>query len=223
MSEGVVVDNDILIKLACYELLCELLTVGQRSFYILGAARFVTRQRIDRDGKAPDKTAALEALNEFLESAVTVEPTDSEIALATDIESLAVDIGLELDSGESLLSAILTQRGFRLLLTGDKRAITALEEIGEATCNEALDGSVVCLEQVAMSLVESVGANRVRAQVCKAPKADKALSLSFSCANVNDVRFTDEGLRSYIDALRLEAPRLLHPSYVPLYKVPTAI
>ena len=217
MSGGIAVDNDILIKLACYELLCELLTVGQRRFHVLGAARFVAHQRIHSDGKAPDKTAALEALNEFLEAAVTVEPTDSEVALATHIETLAADLGLELDSGESLLSAILMQREFRLLLTGDKRAITALERIGNTTCiNEALEGSVVCLEQVIMTLVGSVGAQVVRAQVCKAPRADRALSLSFSCANANAVVFTDEGLRSYIDTLRSRAPRLLHPSYAPL-------
>lgn len=214
MTPGIAIDNDVLIKLACYELLAELSTVTPTKFHVLGAAKYVARQRLLNDRKAPDTASALEELEIFLLHTTILEPTGAELKLAIDIEATAATLGLELDSGESLLTAALFFKNLDLFLTGDKRAIMALETIGRTNnLIGCLDGRTICLEQLMITFIGVKGMQYIRTQVCNAPKADKAISICFSCSSPSHFSVTDTGLRSYIDSLRLEAPTILYPGY----------
>lgn len=126
------VDNDILFKGACYGLLDAFLapvSVAGDSFGILGAARFVVSKKIIK--KAPHKgiAAAHEHLATFLGRAAVVEPTEDEQRMAAEFELAAQRAGLGFDAGESQLCSILICRSTPLLLTGDKRAIQAIEQL----------------------------------------------------------------------------------------------
>ena len=156
MSPGpaVAVDNDVLLKAACYGFTLRFwaLPGDFPGVGVLGAARFVLATAVARGSRVRDKAAATFALAEFFALAEVLEPTDSELGVAADLEQLAQRAGLELDVGESQLAAMVTGRGIPLLDTGDKRAVRGLEALIERsrTCAQ-LCARVRCLEQLLLS------------------------------------------------------------------------
>ncbi|NMN99279.1 hypothetical protein [Antrihabitans stalactiti] len=210
------VDNDVIIKMSCYRLLSELtaLSDGAYSVGILGAARFVVRQVLARKFGIEDRAAALVEFTTFLADVEELEPTASEIDLATELEELANRQSVGLDLGESQLCAIVITRGFETLITGDKRAIQAAEEL-KVFCPalESLAGRVVCLEQVIVGISNATGYGTSRSKVCAERAVDTALSICFSCWNPSlpDDATVARAFRSYIQNLRNAAPTLLHP------------
>lgn len=203
-------DNDVLIKLAAYDLLiqarAQLGAVG-----VLGAAKFVVRDALDRHRGLQDPVAARARWESSLGELHFLEPTDDEVALATFLEEHAAFEGLPLDSGESQLCAIAISRGIGLLVTGDKRAIAAAEAIAQtATQLLELAGRFVCLEQLASRLIAELGAGEVRSRICAEPGADKALAICLSCSSfAAGAAFDPGGLVSYVEHLRADAPTLL--------------
>ena len=209
-----VVDNDIILKAACYGLLDEFLGPSCESIDlagVLGAAAFVTRQRAKKMAMKGNTEAVLARLNSFFSSAVTLEPTDQEGILAAEIEYVAQRCSVNLDSGESQLCAVVITRGIPLLLTGDKRAICALEVLLDADQRLLkLSNKVRCLEQlISIALSKGQGAH-LKAAICAEPSVDKALSICFSCTTGGgDEQSFAQGIESYITTLRSNAGRLL--------------
>lgn len=214
---GVAVDNDVIIKAACYKVTSLFwkadvaTTIG-----ILGAARYVVRRRINRERLLQEPEGALAELDALLERAEVLEPDDFELSVAAELEAVAAEGGQELDAGESQLAAIVVKRGMDALETGDKRGIRALEalldEIAELT---ALEGRVRCLEQmVARVIVDKSALATMTAAVCAEPEVDKALTICFGCRSRSSTSIEDPaaGLASYIGELRRAAPRLLDPN-----------
>jgi hypothetical protein len=207
-------DTDTVIKLASYRLLFDVEHPGceegcQRRTGLLVAAKFVARTRIVR--KAANPTGALAHLETYLEHADLVEPTPAELELAANLEASAVEAGLDLDVGESQLCAIALQRGCELVLTGDKRAITAAEQLAsEVLALSGLAGRLACLEQAMGLVVERLGVHNVRARVVEEKSMDKAISISFQYTNPDVADdFAPTGLVSYINDLRRVAPTML--------------
>lgn len=205
-------DNDVICKGACYGLLAifaESLNLAFGDIGVLGTARFVVRKKIQRTALERDQNAALDDLAALLTNCIFLDPTEGELLLAADFELAAQRQGLALDTGESQLCAMVVERPLHLLITGDKRAIEALEAL-LAFQPRLLDmcGRVRCLEQVVLAVVRVGGAAAVRVAVCREPDVDKALTNCFSCSfpelNLDDVVL---GLESYINAIR--APQLL--------------
>lgn len=125
-------DTDVLIKLAAYGLLDTIAHPGcaagcDRRTGLVAAAAFVARKRLPR--KAADPTGAVTRLEAFLAAAAALEPTADELALAAELEEAATRVGLDLDVGESQLCAIAVSRNRPVILTGDKRAIVAVEQL----------------------------------------------------------------------------------------------
>lgn len=209
-------DTDVLLKFASYGLLDAIAHPGcapgcQRRAGFVAAASFVARKRLPK--KAADPDAAAARLTTFLASAVVLEPSSEELAMAADFEAAANRAGVDLDSGESQLCAVALTRGRPIILTGDKRAIIAIERllptIGRLT---ALVERVACLEQAVKLTVSRLGALVVRGLVKAEQAADKAISICFQVKSdlvPND--FQPEGLDSYIASLRREAPAVLLP------------
>jgi hypothetical protein len=103
--------------------------------------------------------------------------------------------------------AILLRRGLRLLLTGDKRAIRAIEQIAAEHFQVA---SVACLEQLMTEIIGHLGVTTLRERVCTEPTVDRAMTSCFACkSSVVDLDSVAGGLRSYIADLRKAARRVL--------------
>jgi hypothetical protein len=208
------IDNDILIKGACYGVLSNLLKAIPASpdtTGILGEARFVVSNKIKKKALNGGAESAIQAFSEFLDQAMAVEPTEEEKKLAAELEFQAQRLFVNLDSGESLLCSILILRSLSVLATGDKRAIAALESLLCSTdLVHYLSGKVLCLEQLFLRLINNGDPGQLRTAVCSEPAVDRGLANCFSCASP-EVRAESfvEGLQSYIDDLRRTAPNVL--------------
>jgi hypothetical protein len=213
MTLDLLVDNDVIIKCACYSLLDELQHPARRAgaIGVLGAARFVVRGYLERRGRIVDRQAAMDRFNIFLPSVIQLEPTSDELALASLIEEAAVLAGVDLDGGESQLCAIAVYRASPVLLTGDKRAVSGAEVVlGDVAILSSLRGRLVCLEQAIAGIVERLGLAATRSVICAEPSVDRSLSICFECRNPNPrLESARDGLSSYVNHLRREAPTLL--------------
>ena len=213
---NLLLDNDILIKCACYSILDQICGPPgeQGDVAVLGAARFVVSKYLERRGTIQDREAARGRFRDYLSTVIVLEPTTDEIKLASAIEEAATLLDLDLDSGESQLCAIAIFRGPYLVLTGDKRAIasaeTLKESVGELT---SLTGRLVCLEQAIMGLGQRIGIDTIRVLICAEAAVDKALSICFECHAIAEGQPLElTGLHSYIRELRRQAPTLLYES-----------
>lgn len=205
------IDNDVLLKGACYGLLEQLVVPIYCPPGVLGAAPFVVSKRIAKTALNRNTALAQGILDAFLRSAILLEPSDDEQNMAADFELAAQRTGLSFDSGESQLCAILVSRLVPFLITGDKRAIRSIERLLDSDLRlAALCGKVRCLEQLVRSILSKDTCSGLRDAICVEPLVDKSLSICFSCTNESATHesFT-EGLDSYIEALRAEAKRVL--------------
>ncbi len=210
MTERVLIDNDVVLKTACYELVGETIsatTVAGVPPAMLGVGRFVIRGRLARATNIADRARASAAFATMLQVIALVEPDDAELAAAADLEAEANRRDLELDGGESQLLAILASRGCSLLLTGDKRAVGAMAVV--ATTEAA--ARVACLEQLIAHIVGIAGSAAVRPRVCAEPHVDRAITSCFGCSMAAAPADTDilEGLASYVAHLDRAAPGML--------------
>jgi hypothetical protein len=207
------IDNDVLIKGACYSVLADIASLfgGGASVGILSVARFVVKGRIARGAGIQDPESALGAFGTFLASVGELEPTAYEISLATSLEEAAMLASLPVDVGESQLCAMVLSRSIRFLVTGDKRAITSLEALLPAFAElDALRSRVACMEQVIFEVANAIGWSQCRDRVCAEPDVDRALSICFSCRQpaVPDGS-SHEGIESYVRDIRRAAPTVL--------------
>lgn len=195
MRERVLIDNDVLLKIAAWRLeaaLLETMTTRAGAPGMLGVARFVVRRRLGRREFA-DRAATAAAFERLCSAMVMLEPEPVEIALAAKFEEAATSAGLELDAGESLLLAVLITRDARLLLTGDKRAIAAIAGLGIA-----VDGQIASLEQIVRLFAQRIGVDALRSAICSEHGADTALSICFAChRDACPAEEIDAGLLSY--------------------------
>lgn len=213
MTLEALVDNDVIMKLALFRLLPDLLRLPEapRNLGILGVARFVIGRRLARIGDV-QVTADFVA---FLDAAQGLEPSNPELALATELEEYAAVMGVELDVGESQLLAIAVLRGQPTVVTGDKRAIAAAAAIS-STFPEllALCGRIVCLEQLIMRFCRDLGEAEVRSRICQQPAADTALRIAFSCSSPDGSGEVEVAVQSYVESIRATAASLLYPGLV---------
>ena len=213
MPERVLIDNDVVLKVSCYNLVAETLvaiTVDGVAPAMLGVGRFVVRGRLAKARNVSDRAKAIDAFERLLTAVGAVEPDEDELSLAADLEAAAIRHDLDLDGGESQLVAVLARRCCDLLLTGDKRAILAMA----ATAAEITASRIACLEQLVSHLVAMAGAARVRPGVCAEPLVDRAVTACFECSRAAPPsdREVLEGLASYVRHLDRAAPGVLLPS-----------
>jgi hypothetical protein len=207
------IDNDILVKGACYRLLAEIVASipGDGHCGILGAAKFVVPHYIKRQKLAGDVAAAEICFFSVLASSEALEPSSDERELAAALEANAQQLALSLDPGESQLVSILVSRVLPWLATGDKRAIAALERLLDTDARLAgLAGKVRCLEQLVKQMLANGDYRAIRNAICSEAAVDKALTICFSCSSQDATSANiDQGLDSYIGAIRASAARVL--------------
>lgn len=207
------IDTDVLLKTASYGLLT-LLTqskpFGASEYAMLGAAKYVVQGRLKKKLTGQDLTQAKEHFAHASQEISEIEPTEEEIRLAALLEGLAMELGVDFDTGESQLSAVLISRGCPLLMTGDKRAITAIGELRNHEACTTLIGRVACLEQTILWMTQSAGLESVQPPVCRLKQVDSSLTMSFGCYSGGaPMEACMEGLSSYIKDLHAKAPGVL--------------
>jgi hypothetical protein len=122
-------DNDIVLKGACYGLLESMLAIipaELSSVGYLGAAPFVIVPLLARIALSKKPEIVRDWLKTFFKNATALEPTIGEAKAAAEIEYAAQRKNLQLDVGESQLCAIVINRDIPWLATGDKRAVKAV-------------------------------------------------------------------------------------------------
>lgn len=212
------IDNDILHKFGAYGLLQDLLSIhpfGGRSFFMLGAACYIVRKKLQKKPPARGLDRTLAELDASFSCITVVEPTQEEIKLAAELEFAAQELNVDLDPGESILCAAFLIRGGDYIFTGDKRAVHALEALlVSGSASTVLRNRVACLEQLLLVLLETKQSDLIRSAICAEQLVDKALTICFSCRSENtNAASWKEGLSSYIKDLHKQAPTVLY-SYV---------
>ncbi|MYM22879.1 hypothetical protein GTP46_09500 [Duganella sp. FT135W] len=212
---GALIDTDILLKTASYQLLKQLLLTapfGIESPAMIGAAQFVVTGKLKRKLKGDLEVAAKAHFLEAIQSIAAVEPTPSELQLAAKLESAALTLGVDLDIGESQLCALMYTRGIGLMMTGDKRAIKAISTLNHEDPCAYVHGKVACLEQLILWMIDHAGIGAVQAPVCAVPAVDTSLTMALGCnSGGSSEPSCREGLASYINNIKASAPDVLVP------------
>lgn len=208
------VDNDVLLKLCLYGLhfkLREASNYQVEEAYFLGAARFLLPKLAKRKAQLSELTQVLSNIDQLLGSMAVIEPEPYELELAAQLETVAAERNLSLDFGESQLCAIVVSRSLNLLITGDKRAIEAVEQLLHLDDITPLSGKLVCLEQLISSWLKAGTDHSVlRQHICSCPTADKTLAMCFSCrSNGTSLDSVLDALSSYIEHIKQRAPNTL--------------
>lgn len=207
-------DNDVLHKTTAYGLfnnILKTLPIRHEVYGILGTAKYVVSKKLKKRPPLRGLESVLVDFNSALQHLVELEPTHEEVTVAANLEYQAQHLNLELDIGESILCAVLLTRQLNHILTGDKRAIKAVEGLTTAENNSInFESRFICLEHLFIWLVNEHGVHNVRSSVCSEKIVDSALTNCFSCYSpeVPDESCV-EGLKSYIANLQQDAPTVL--------------
>lgn len=193
MSVDLLVDVDVLAKLAHWGMLPELPTfveVDWPRMSTVPSLRFrAQRAATTPDGKLFHSTDAARAVMRAVSQMAplpTVDPTRlAQFQDATDI-----------DAGEAILFALLDGVADRCVLTGDKRAVRALSQL-PATRRVLLEGRLLILEAVFLKALDLRGIEWLRKLVCPSRELDKAISIALGSRCDAPPEAVDEALRSY--------------------------
>ena len=187
------VDNDIVIKLAKMDCMDDALASIDRKVTELGSLGFMLRymgktSEAKRLQLAGNQVAA-DRLNEVLQRIKEIEPTPAQQQRAALILQQALLAELDLDAGEVGLMAVGVDVAEVEFATGDKRALRSLPRISQMESSLlALKKRTICLEQIIRKLCDRFGLQRVRRAVAASPRADEVVS------SVYDQFGSDSGL-----------------------------
>lgn len=187
------VDNDIVIKLAKMDCMDDALASIDRKVTELGSLGFMLRymgktSEAKRLQLAGNQVAA-DRLNEVLQRIKEIEPTPAQQQRAALILQQALLAELDLDAGEVGLMAVGVDVAEVEFATGDKRALRSLPRISQMESSLlALKKRIICLEQIIRKLCDRFGLQRVRRAVAASPRADEVVS------SVYDQFGSDSGL-----------------------------
>lgn len=216
-NELVLLDNDIIFKASAWRLAepaLILFELRNETAAALGVSRYVLPTKIQRSRTIADKARASTELDKLIASLQFLEPDADEVALAAELEEDARNAGLILDTGESLLVAVLVNRALKGMMTGDKHAIVVLEELFARNKTLAsIKERLHCLEQFVVELLRLLQRECLRNSVCAEPNVDRAVSICFSCsAGTLPDDAPQAGLLSYIRNLQAGAKSVMHGS-----------
>lgn len=207
------IDADVLLKTASYKLLKHFLAMtpfDSDDFGMIAAAQFVVAGKFKKKLKGSQLGQAKAHFEETIATIAAIEPNAEELALAAQLESAAVALGVDLDLGESQICALMFSRGIELMMTGDKRAIKAIAALKDHEACAYTHGKVACLEQATMWMIEKAGLESVQPFVCALPTVDTSLAMALGCySGGSPLASCQDGLVSYINSIRQDAPEVL--------------
>ncbi len=199
-------DNDVVLKLARYDLFDHLIRIiGEiADIRILSTLRYKFRLRHPEKALAFCTTKeAYDRLCTFVDSVQAMEKPENDeiIARLGDVPSI--------DPGEALLFAYNLWKPESLTYIGDKRAITALGKGADISDVTALiQGRVKCFEQIMAEFLIQSGVEVIQAKVQSAPGCDTTMDICFRAQTIVDVL---TGLISYYQHLSENCNGILMP------------
>lgn len=188
----ILADNDIIYKLACFDLLQELITFfgcNPQDIHVLSTFKYQLRKN-KKFRQNPVVVARCEA---FLASV-----SEAPVAATPNLEKFT-----GLDTGEQILFAVMIEQyESNRLITGDKRA---LELVGKLAANdhvllEQLSGRVECLEGILLGMIDLFGFDAVNAKVTDFDGVDGVCQIAFGKGRTRE--HAEEALRSWLNGLR---------------------
>lgn len=203
-------DNDIILKLACCDLLSEAvaaLGVTLDDVLVLNSAvhKLLSPKKPGK-GRVKQGEAEYERLRVFFDSVRVIDraPPPDELFAFNDV--------LGIDTGEAVLFSATGVYADCLLATSDKRSLIALCGAGGEICGrvrERLKGRVICFEQTILRILDRVGFAPVLAKVVPSRHCDTALRAVFGSGLSATETGVCVGLSSYIEDFRQKTVDLL--------------
>lgn len=213
MTVALLIDNDIVIKLACMNVYqdgiasagfqaAQVGSVGVMLRY-MGRASEERRLALTRGNKAH-----AECLKQAVHSIAEIEPTEQESRIAAAAMKAALMNDIDVQEGELTLMVIAAARGAIEVATGDKRALCSLPALRvHWPALVALSGKFICLEQIFKMLCQRQGLKRVRDAIAAAPDADGTISFVFDKTNAGGAAQFIAGLDFVVqEQIRKPAP-----------------
>ena len=139
--------------------------------------------------------AAVDQAKLLIEQAGEVE------VLAESANILLLEATPDIDGGELALFAALCVDEDAGLITGDKRALTALAKIDDQLQGHLSWARILCLEEAIAVLVQHFGLKYVSDRVRARPDSNTGLSLIFGRTAASSAASVDEGLKSFLSNL----------------------
>lgn len=201
----VLVDNDIVHKIAAFDLVEEFLAwaaEGGNEIQLLPTAKYKFKIK-DRKGESRYGIQVFDRIAALISKVGEVTE-----GLSSDHDFLVEIQGI--DSGEALLFSAVSSNASTVLLTGDKRSLRTLQT--DQRCKDLsllLKGRVICLEQIMEALISRIGFNIVRVRIAGQLGCDQAMRMIFSNGAQSDEQNAMQGLASYTASLRLDTGLLL--------------
>lgn len=199
MTRRLLVDNDVLLKLARYGLLDALVNIfgiDVSDIQVLATAKYSLLPAKNILLRCKDADSA-NRLEDFLTRSVPLNPVDLDTNLLDTLSAIP-----SIDAGEALLLAAGASDPETLVITGDKRAVAALcSDCSISQVSNALAGRVVTLEIIFWQLVKKDFTHTQSCVRCKLD-VDKAISNVFGVSAPATIDSVREALTSYINHLR---------------------
>lgn len=188
MPKRLLLDNDFIIKIACLDLLAELMAlpfVRDRELRHLGHLPFMIRKGSIKNSTAEGLQRALEWVDTF---PVIEAPAPQEI------DRIPLLSGI--DPGERLLLGSIHGTADSSIFTGDKRCIKAIGEFS-SELQDAFTGKILCLEAAIFAIVARNDFDHVAGKVRPGLSCDKAIRIIFGGSKPANKESVLEGLTSY--------------------------
>lgn len=192
----VFVDNDVIIKLAQYDLLDDLLDIAKGKgitwvvldslYYVVGIEKPAQAAKYFAKGDVPSSIHRLLDGSKY----ASLESLEANILFTTLNEPM-------LDAGELILMICASEAEDSGVFTGDKRALRAVHNLVVDNKMNLSDCIFISLECAIKILLIQSDANDVIRKIRNNPHVDKALTNCFRCAEVQIV----DGIDSYIKDL----------------------
>lgn len=203
-------DNDLILKLAAWNLLDEtlgFLEISEADIRVLGSLSPQVRNQLSTEkGKLFSQygVGILERTNNFCKKTHTITDTGR-------IQDLEVMRGIfKVDPGEAVLIANACANPDSIVMTGDKQCIGALGGCPAASsiCS-ALQGRIIHLEQIILGLINHKGIKYTRNKIMSFPNGDKSINGAFSHKSSSSKEFVVGTLENSIASLRGQSAGML--------------
>ena len=195
----VLCDNDIVLKMAAFDLLdavFDVLQVDSGSVYLLQSAKYYFRKNASLRTKYGD--SGVKRAVAFADGAQVPDwqPQPQDLAALSDIP--------DMDPGEVTLVALTAGIADFLILSGDKRWMIALQNSDLQHLRERLSNRVLTTEQLLLLLYRVNGHHWLCERVT--PNRDCDLGVSFVFTDHNSTRPAEilQGLQSYVEDISQE-------------------
>lgn len=220
-------DNDIILKLATYDLFkktLQSLDIEENQIYILDTFKYKFGKKNNRrrgnkvnDNKKYNLQKALE-ISKNHKAISEINFSNFELYIYTKLikySKTSQDINNKIDKGEATLISYICylnqQENNNYLLTGDKNCLRALSNSEMKDIIKYIQGKVWCLEQLILKNIEQFGFNLIQSKIYEKKYCDTNLNLIFGYSEPASENEVIESLNKEIKILQEETKNLLYP------------